>query len=110
VTFIGPIVVPSKPPKTAPAIPHALTVTFSKSSVGLQANYKKALNALAKKLVNGAAVTITYYTKSQSALATSRAKTTVKFLRSHTLYTVTFNMHQVKKKAPQKVIVTPTRN
>jgi len=110
VTFIGAVVPPSKPPKIAPAIPHALTVKFTKTSVGLTANYKRALNVLAKKLVGGAAVTVTCYTKTQSALAKARAKLTVKFLRSRARFAIAINMHQVKKKAPQKVVVIPTRN
>jgi len=69
VTFIAAVVIPSKPPKSAPKIPNALTVKFAKASVGLQANYQKALNKLAKKLVTGAAVTVRYYTKGQAKLA-----------------------------------------
>jgi hypothetical protein len=110
VTFIAAVVIPSKPPKSAPKIPNALTVKFAKASVGLQANYQKALNKLAKKLVTGAAVTVRYYTKGQAKLAKSRASATAKFLQSRTLYTVSIKLAENKQKSSPNVVVVPTKN
>jgi len=110
VTFIGPIIIPTKPPKVAPKIPHALTVKFVKSSLALRKNFKKALNVLAKKLVKGASVTVRYYLLSNGSLAKSRAQVTAKFLRGRSVQGVTINLRGVKKRSPLKVTVVPTRN
>jgi hypothetical protein len=69
-------------PRVSTASPVTLTVSFTSKSSALSAQTKKALRALAAKLVNGASVTITGYAKDDAALAKDRAKAVANYLSS----------------------------
>ncbi len=63
-----------------PAKPGSLTVEFSGSSAALSAAAKGALNALAKKLVAGASITVTGSAPGNAKLAKSRATAVAGYL------------------------------
>jgi len=69
-------------PKISTDSPVTLTVSFAAKSSTLSAESKKALRALATKLVDGASVTIDGYAKSDPVLAKSRAKAVADYLAS----------------------------
>jgi hypothetical protein len=64
-----------------PANPSKVTASFATGSSTLSARAKAELRALAKKLLPGAAVTVTGYAKGHLALAKSRASAVAKYLR-----------------------------
>ena len=77
-----------------PANPSKITAMFATGKSTLSAGTKAALRSLAKKLLPGAAVTVTGYAKGQSLLARSRAEAVAKYLKQFlhvkvTLKTVT---------------------
>jgi len=68
--------------KVSIASPVSITVKFAGKTSALSAETKKALRALASKLVSGASVTITGFAKDDVALAKARAKAVANYLAS----------------------------
>jgi hypothetical protein len=105
---LAPIIVPVNPPQ--PGVPAAFTVTFTKSSKHLSAKDERLLARLAHQLQNGASITLTYFSKHQSALAKTRALAVEKFLKSRHLDPLHFTLKKVASKSSNSVKVTPTKN
>jgi hypothetical protein len=102
------IIIPDNPPK--PEVPAAFTVTFTKSSKHLSAKDEWLLTRLAHKLHNGASITLTYFSKHQSALAKTRALAVEEFLKSRHLDPPHFTLKKVASKSSNSVKATPTKN
>jgi outer membrane protein OmpA-like peptidoglycan-associated protein len=93
-------------PKVSTASPVAITVSFAAKSNALSAEAKKALRALATKLVAGASVTITGFAKGDSVLAKSRAKTVANYLAS--LVKIQVTLKSVTGVAAERATLTST--
>jgi hypothetical protein len=61
-------------------------------------------------LHNGASITLTYFSKHQSALAKTRALAVEKFLKSRHLDPPHFTLKKVASKSSNSVKATPTKN
>ncbi len=104
---LAPIIIPVNPPKGVPA---AFMVTFEKNSKRLTAKDERNLARLAHQLQDGAMITLTYYTRHQSALAKARALVVEKFLKSRHLDPLHFTLRKVTSTSSNAVRVTPTKN
>jgi hypothetical protein len=82
-----------------PATPSKVTTSIAPGSSSLSAGAKTQLRTLAKKLVDGASLTITGYAKNDARLAKSRASAVARYLES-----------LVRVKVTLKTVVTSSSN
>jgi outer membrane protein OmpA-like peptidoglycan-associated protein len=89
-----------------PARPGAVSVSFSGSSSVLSVSGRRALTALAKKLVAGASVTITGYAGGDKQLATARASAVRQYLATRVKVHVTLVASHA---ASDKVVISTSK-
>jgi hypothetical protein len=105
---LAPVIIVVNPPK--PGVPGAFMVTFTKNSKHLSAKDERELTRLARRLVDGAAITLTYYSRHRSVLARDRAIVVEKFLKGRHADPLHFTLKEVTSKSTNTVKVTPTKN
>jgi hypothetical protein len=92
--------------KVSTASPVTITVSFAAKSNVLSAEAKRALRALASKLVTGASVTVIGFAKGDTVLAKSRAMTVANYLAS--LVKIHVTLKSVTDVAVERATVTFT--
>jgi hypothetical protein len=90
-----------------PARPATLSVGYPAKSQALSVNAKKALLALSKKLLAGAAVTITGYARGNTSLARDRAEAAARYLAVRVK--VHIKVRFIIRTATNKVTVATTK-
>jgi len=104
---LAPIIIPVSPP---PGVPAAFMVTFASHSSRLTSKDERNLARLARRLSNGALITLTYYAKHDARLAKSRARAVEKFLNARHLDPLRFTFKKVTSRSANAVKVTPIKN
>jgi hypothetical protein len=101
--------IPVNPPP-APMKPTPVTLTFAKGSTSLTLGDKSKLITLAHKLVSGASIRITYYSKGQVSLAKLRAQAVETYLKKIHAGAVNYSFQMKSTPKSDHVVVTTTKN